>query len=514
MDYVPGLSSLFGSGTSQDANLLGQHTVRMSPISTAHLNPYSETFCLAAPGQSVLIPVVLNNTNPTSLRYTLTPLGYSPDSEKHKASSSSRVERFELTAKDLKAIEQVRLDSLQVARVASSAKRDTEDYDEYDDEDEDGVANLRTSSSTLQKTQSLAHIRLTKPGVLRLDRVMDNSGVDARLVYPTEVTVAPCPRVEFVDDGALALRDNIRCAAPGMASGAGEELQLKIHMYGVPPLSLRWFRELNGKRESFMVEGIEEETRMQKPSQDEGRRVAGAGLKAPQQLTVPLTIALDALGTHTYILESVTDALGNMVTVAPRYPLLSDSIDSKVVRATTVLRRPTVSFKGCGVGNPIPLLIGQDAPVRIATKDADVQDAPWDIMVKYAANGAADGGKGDKRTKPWTQTLTTEGEKGEVTFKANAPGEYAIVGIKGKYCEGDVLSPDTCTVVEKPLPSATIEWKKIHEWCVCFLLGKCCTHASAVLAILVYPPPSSCTGRHHSKSTTPSNETRRHPKSL
>jgi hypothetical protein len=33
-----------------------------------------------------------------------------------------------------------------------------------------------------------------------------------------------------------------------------------------------------------------------------------------------------------------------------------------------------------------------------------------------------------------------------------------------QHCVGEVLAPDTCSVVERPLPSAQIEWKRIHEW--------------------------------------------------
>ena len=70
-----GLGALFGVD-SRDSHLLGQHTVRMSPISTANLNPDGQTFCFARPGQHILIPVVLNNTIPTHFRYSLTPLGF------------------------------------------------------------------------------------------------------------------------------------------------------------------------------------------------------------------------------------------------------------------------------------------------------------------------------------------------------------------------------------------------------------------------------------------------------
>jgi nucleoporin POM152 len=33
-----------------------------------------------------------------------------------------------------------------------------------------------------------------------------------------------------------------------------------------------------------------------------------------------------------------------------------------------------------------------------------------------------------------------------------------------KWCEGDVLAPESCAVVETPLPTAEIAWKRIYEW--------------------------------------------------
>lgn len=51
-------------------------------------------------------------------------------------------------------------------------------------------------------------------------------------------------------------------------------------------------------------------------------------------------------------------------------------------------------------------------------------------------------------------------------LKADAPGEYAILSVQGQYCAGDVMSPETCKVVEVPRPRAEIEWRKLHEWSV------------------------------------------------
>ena len=216
------------------------------------------------------------------------------------------------------------------------------DSDEEDDDDEEEIIPSHGAGPALQKTQSIVHIRLSKPGVLRLERIMDSSNIEARLISFTDITIAPCPRAEFAAETSISESD-LRCASPTLGAGGGEEIHLKIGIFGVPPLSLRWRKEVNNKQEPFMVEGIEGDTHIYSHSHDEGRRVANAGLRAPEQLSIPLTMTLDALGTHSYVLESVTDALCNTMAAGSHAP---DDL-SKVSRSTTVLRRPAVSFKGC-----------------------------------------------------------------------------------------------------------------------------------------------------------------------
>lgn len=418
----------------------------MSPISTAQLNPNGDTFCLdTQSGSNVLIPVLLNNTNPVGFRYTLTPLGYMEGVD-----ALRKVETIDLSAKDLKAIENARWDSLQLTRTTTTSSKldvDDPDYDEYDDDDES--SNDAASSTTLQKSQTLAHIRLTKPGTVRLERVLDNSNVDARLMYPLEVTVAPCPKAEFIPDEISRGKDT-KCAATGVVSGhpgsaAGEDVKFNIDIFGVPPLSLRWFKDVNGRREYFTVEGIEGD-------QIETKTRGGSGSGVAQKLNVPLTVSLDAIGTHIYTLESVTDRYGNAaaVSTADRH--------TKSTRSITVLRRPNVSFKACGPGHPSSLLIGSETPITISTHEADPLDGPWGVTIKYQPES--------RKQKGWTRTLKTPQNKRDLVLRANAPGEYTIQGVKGKHCEGDVLSPDVCKVVEMPYPTAEIEWKKIHEWLV------------------------------------------------
>ncbi|KAG6889998.1 hypothetical protein C0995_012958 [Termitomyces sp. Mi166 len=451
LGYVaPFTFGLFASGP-KDVHLVGQHTVRMSPISTAHLNPDSLPFCLSPPNNFVLVPVLLNNTTPAELKFSLTPLGHDVP------------EILELTSKDLKTIEQDRLAALRALRPSTSV-RDSNEYDEYDD-DEDVDPEAQGTQPLLQSTQSLVHIRVTRPGTLRLESLLDQSRVPVRISYASTVNIVPCPTVEFIDK-ELA-EDNVRCA------GQDPDLELMIRVYGVPPLSLRWLKTINGRREHYLVEGIENNS-----ASKEGLSTTRRG--APAEMKIPLSIALDPPGTYVYVLEEVTDSVGNVVRIGPDTSAdFSGSIQTKTTRSLVVLRRPRVSFKSCGHGSPTSLLIGSEVSLGISINDADEFDSPWEISLKYEPS--SDGNKRNKRHHPWNKTLRTQDHQGDLSVRASAPGEYAIIGVQGKVrsnisvfwglltsillqrCSGDVLSPETCRVVEKPLPTAEIEWKQIHE---------------------------------------------------
>lgn len=477
---------------SRDSHLAGQHTVRMSPISTAHLNPYSNRFCLDASSTSVLVPILLNNSNPTSLRYAFTPLGYTD-------SSGDKIESVTLSSRDLKAIENAHLERLRSTKATKQEYYD-DSIDDYDDEYPDNDSRDTPSSPPrLQNTQSIVHIRLSKPGTIHLKGVSDSSGVDARISYPSEITIAPCPNAHFVDGDALTRGDNIKCAAPGLNTlGEDKDVRLTLSIFGVPPLSLKWFKEINGRREYFIVEGIEtERVSSTEPSQP--------SYNPPQEVRVPLTVSAEAFGIHTYVLESVTDALGNLEYLSSwssaKHGDLSSESNTKISRSLRVLHRPTMAFKGCGPQKPAALRIGSNVSLVIDTEEADDFDAPWDVKVRYQPPTDESGKNINRRLRPWQQTIQTQSSNRDLTVEVDSPGDYTIVDIRGKYCEGDVLSPETCTVVELPMPTAEIEWRRIHEWYVSLPgIRWILTYAYLAPETLVLPPRLSFMVHHHSMS--------------
>ncbi|KAL4070659.1 hypothetical protein J3A83DRAFT_4372847 [Scleroderma citrinum] len=436
------LASLFYDGSNKNQHLLGQHTVHMSPISTAHLNPEGHPFCLSPPGYTTFVPILVNGTTPASVRYSFTPLTYIEGQ-----SGTGRVEHIEINSKDLKAMAQARLDGLQVVRTTNAAQ---EEYDEYDDEDDETLA----SRSRLQTTEFLSHIRIVKPGTIRLERVLDSTGTAVKLLHPSEVTVVPCPTAQYTDDFLPGPEGAIHCMGDSY-------LDLSIDIRGVPPLSLRWSKDVNGRRETFLVDSIED-SNAARPTGDSQNIVRLQPLTL-QKFKVPLSLAIDSLGQVTFILESIIDGLGNIALLdqgKTTEALRSHGLvpDSKTARFLRVLARPSISFRNCGAGNPASLLIGSETSLILALKDGDSLDAPWSVQVVYDPTGNS-----HTSTNLQNLTLQSNSDTKELELGVTTPGDYTITSIKGKYCDGDVLSPETCKVVEKPYPTAEIEWKRIHE---------------------------------------------------
>ncbi|KAL5535305.1 hypothetical protein ACEPAF_3399 [Sanghuangporus sanghuang] len=419
---------------SPDDHLKGEHTVRMSPTGTAKLNPNARSYCLSSSASTVLVPVLLNNTIPSHIRYGVTRPG------------SGKVDYIDVSAKEIRAIEQQRLEALQLSKASAEAEEGYSEVD-WDSEDEDSPETqdrLIGFSQELEKTQSVVHIRVNKPGIIRLERVLDASTSSAARIFPSEVPIVPCPQAVFLSDN-LVKSNTIRCI------GSKEELSVKVS--GVPPLSLNWHRDINGRREHFSVDRMESEP-------DKQGQIG--------ELRLPLDMPLHVPGYHEYILDSISDGLGNFQTLAPIIsPAKGEAKDTdsrlskETLRSVTVLKRAAMSFRDCAPGKPASLLIGSETPLIVAARESDKQDGPWDVTIQFQPNQIS---KKDRKTpKPWVKTLTTPWGRNQLSLSANVPGEYSIIDVKGHYCPGDILSPETCRVVLQPYPTAEITWKRIHE---------------------------------------------------
>lgn len=430
-------------------HLLGQHTVKLSPISTARLNPAQLSFCLAPPHNEVLIPILFNNSHPNSIAYSISALG-----------DKSPSKTFTLQSKELTKIEQRWRDYFHDASLTKSGRLDSDPYDpEYENDDynsgktdqaakKGGRGRIMGSSdkppklplsplarrfysTPLESTQSITHISVTRPGVVTLVDVKasDNSGF--RISGP-EVLVVACPTARFEVPKDLP--------APKARECAGTEKELAIVAEGVAPLKLNWHREINGRRESFVAEGIE------------GNPDA-TNLPLSQNITIPVALSLSSLGKHRYAIDSLMDGAGNFFEPSLR-PV--GSVDH-IARSVEVIGRSSATFKNCGLASPVDLRKGGDATLVLALSKGERLDSVKSVTVQYVPPM---GFKASPYTKEYRPKTSADGE---LPIVVKQPGTYTIMSVDGHECSGDVMSPEVCKVVEQPLPTADVKLETLHE---------------------------------------------------
>lgn len=402
-EYLGLLNAVFvRSPGTHPTNLLGQHTVRLSPAHTAQLNPDGLSFCVPPGGKSAFVPVFLTDVNVMGVRYSFTPTsgdrGY------------GHAEILDLTMKDFKIIERFR------------------------DKEERLVTNAIDFQPNFRMKGSNVYLQISRAGSIHLDRVLYSPNIDARIVGSPEITVVSCPRVEFVDMGP---NEDIRC------STRESDAQLAVDISGIPPLKLRWSKTINGRREYFSIEGIDNDRGLDFDRNLNHRhypthgyeRVMSEGVSYPRDLRIPLEASLVVAGDHLYILEEIADAVGNVVHLGSDILLTDKSTASKsnIIRSFIVLRRPTVSFKSCSPETPAYMLLGSEMPLVISANSSDVYDSNWDITLKYQPPVDVRNGMGRGAwLSPWEKTFSIRAHRKEIKLPITAPGDYTIVHVKGK----------------------------------------------------------------------------------
>jgi nucleoporin POM152 len=128
-------------------------------------------------------------------------------------------------------------------------------------------------------------------------------------------------------------------------------------------------------------------------------------------------------------------------------------------RTFTVLGKSAISFRDCGTApdQVVSVLQGKGGKMLVSLNDIDPADGPWTFTMKYEPAAGL-------HTPKWTKDYVIPIDKKTIAVDVDKAGDYRIIKVKGRACPGEILSPETCRVIEQPVPSAEIEFKSIHEW--------------------------------------------------
>nr|KMM64364.1 hypothetical protein CPAG_00716 [Coccidioides posadasii RMSCC 3488] len=389
--------------------ILGKQIIHILPEGSAILNPQRYPFCLDESHPTVTLPIRINQTTPIAIEL----LRFDLESGENETISISQ-------------------------RLAKQLKRQADKF--------------HVKSDQFSPRDLLYTVR--KPGIYRLQRVIDESGLEVhRKSHDTPVVT--CPRA-IIRESAVH-----KCK--------GELSNLTLEIQGTPPLKIKYRRMLNDVDHGVSYQSIQPESLVSHPV---GRTYLDHpdSLRASSQtISIPLNESLNAGGEWIYAIDEVQDTYGNIVNYTSMRIGDSDSTrDGLQSRRFFVHERPRISLAGCTPQTFLKAAKGDSIalPVHIHSSGrSQATDTPFTIVYSFS-------------DKPRQSDHLAQPEYHEVVLKnmddkprIKEQGWYDIISVSSQFCSGDVLEPSSCFLHNPPEPQLSIRKEYVYDQCANHSVG-------------------------------------------
>lgn len=418
--WLSGLSKLFwdrelsigGQGVKpadiwhNSSIILGKQIIHILPEGSAILNPEKKTFCIDAQIPSIDLPIQINQTAPILIELT----------------------RYDLDGGDEEKIE---IKSKQAKALKKQADK--------------GFAKSETNTPRL-----LQH-RITKTGLYRLEKVIDESHLEVRR-RSNDVAVVECPKA-YVTTTA-----EHHCT--------GDLSRTSIGVNGVPPFKVKYSKRINQQQFSSIVQSIQAPNIGEHLAADGSSNVVldpsrpQMGWTQSTAVSFDINEALNQNGSWTYLVEDVEDGLGNKIA----YNLNDEKEMVRARRSSSLIvhNRPVVDLVGCNSERPLRVAKEDTTtlPIRIRPVGL-IAPADWPLKLKYSFVPDEDG----DRPAVEDNSFDIAGHGPSHLPRISKAGKYNIDSIETQFCRGEVVEPSSCTLFNPPTPMMSLDSEDVFDKC-------------------------------------------------
>lgn len=393
--------------------ILGKHTVHYLPEGSAMLNPSNFNLCYSSlKKDGVALPIMVNSSTPALIQLTV------------RGFENLEPTTINITQKEIK--------------------------------------KLLKSTSTKPGDPKIHHIYypIKYPGLYRLEKVIDVTQLVVR-VRKAELLIAACPSASFT---------GTQPTTPSLNRCKGELSDLTLEVVGLPPLQVRYGRSINKDEKDVTIQSISPIGYNSPLLRFQGGNSVQKSLldhdlswAKPQKVSIPLNESLASQGAWSYVIEEVTDGVGNTV----KYDVRGTGPEFLLQRSFDVHERPLVKYLGCSPQQPLMVARGQKGALPIEISRA-LESAPYEVSYSFQPHIAPQGeANPEQSVELRSATLKTSGQ----LVTVSAPGVYTLKSISSRFCAGEVLEPSTCLFLTPPDPSLSISFDKIVDRCAGSSIG-------------------------------------------
>lgn len=391
------------------------------------MNPNGLPFCIGDQGGNINLPIRINQTRPISI-------------------DISRVDF------DTNIEETIRLSAKELKKLQKNAVRDY---------GKPGPAD-----------PLLLHYTVRQTGLYRLQSVVDESNLEVQRLS-SQALIVQCPKASIHQ----APKD--RCL--------GELSNFFIQVEATPPLKVKYSKTVNRDDRGHTVLSLQPDN-LDSPLLKRGESDAlvikdseytpDMSWAKPQVLRIPLNESFVVGGGWQYRVDEVYDGCGNGVnyTEAAVSDSKAQSISKRVdlEQHFFVHDRPKVALQGCDVQNPLKVERGKPRtlPVHISgIGSGKAEDGLYSIEYLFTREGEV---LPDQR-HPTSAELRTaairSSNHGTNGITIQEPGLYSISRISSEFCEGEIIEPSSCQLINPAEPDLSISAEQIPDKCAGSSIG-------------------------------------------
>ncbi|KAK4694898.1 hypothetical protein P7C71_g2752, partial [Lecanoromycetidae sp. Uapishka_2] len=404
--------------------ILGKQIIHILPEGSAMLNPDQSPFCIGDSKSSINLPIRINQTNPILMELLRVDL------------DTNANETIIVTAKEL-----------------SRLKRQADKHFDKND-------NL--SPRFLQYS-------VKETGLYRLQKVIDESKLEVQRRV-SDTLVVDCPTAI------------VKSAPQNKCKGALSDFYLQVD--ATPPFKIKYSKTINRDDHGHVLLSIHPENLVSPLGR---QRTSGAlvpleqstamdvSWAQAQSVEIPLNESLGVSGGWQYTIEEVHDACGNIANFTngrllehgQQKPLRGRQLEQHFA----VHERPRVALREYDSRHPIKVEKGKSKTLPIqmtSTGPGKLEDAPFTLSYLFTPQEEILTDQKHSSTAILKEVIVKDTTHG---IEVREPGLYTLQSISTAFCEGEVMEPSSCLLLNPPEPDLVISAEVIPDKCAGSSIG-------------------------------------------
>jgi nucleoporin POM152 len=373
------------------------------------LNPTGECFCLDATKSTIELPIRINQTMPILIE----------------------LERFDIETGENETITITAKEAKKLKKHADKAfsKKDT--------------ASPRVLSFPVKRT-----------GLYKLKKVVDESKLEVRR-KPNQALVVTCPKA------SVKSTSSDKCK--------GDLSNIVMEVEGMPPLKIKYSTVVNREDRGTVFQSIQPENLVSPFSA--GSKFTGAMVwdgdvnvqwARSQVIQVPLNESLSKTGGWRYTINEIHDACGNVGNFTTDGDEDYSAKGAKLDQHFDVHERPKVHLLGCDPQRPLKVAKGTGVTFPLEWKQNGQSDGPYVISYLFTP---ADKILANGEHAPDAKVLELHLKNTANAPMVREPGLYTLTSMSSHFCDGEVMEPASCILLNPPEPELAISAEPVYDKC-------------------------------------------------